>query len=354
MAHSTIGIQGDIEMCYHWNFNLFQEQMRKIVFKDHESTMEDKTNGHLPSDISVTLHDTLQKAFRESRPLLFDQQRNISTFSWDEDFSTCHFTDQELIDVASQFYEQVLGIDIFATLTHDYQRFLQFRSLSYTKQDPDFLGITYFNPLDGHNYAHIYRQNTSDDIITTVHEICHMLHQYQPFSSWDEGWYCMREADALFTELLLFDFLIQEKGYPENWKWDMRVDHLYTAMDDTNLTVLHEARCRLQEPTTIEEMKDFLKTWHIPLAMSNEQVASYQALATISELQDAYQYLISYFTALDLYHLYQNDPKTAKNAYSLFSTTTQNNILSFLQQIQVSFPWDGMKHLKQEIKILTK
>lgn len=320
-----------------------------------ESDILDDAYDIFDEEEILDLPNIVEQTILNSLPILVGKQGilNFPGFHETGYSDDCFFTNHEIVEIVQEFYQETFHIDIKPMLKDRNNSLLQF---DYCKDSPfHFFGTTYLNPFNLKNYINIIRCNKIEDLITTAHEVCHMMHMNRPFDS-STDMYFLGEADTMFTEKIFLDFLKEKGIYHQDLIEAMQIDYLYDACChatsiavnyalDGNLNFSHVKR------KTIEEY--FRKNkWSFPF--TKDEILSYQEGNTVNVLRSSYRDLFCYYTALDLYYEYQKDPEKAKYHYQLFGKIPTENFSFFLRSIGATFQNGDYHNLENEVKKYTK
>lgn len=367
---------------YRWNVEVFQKQLKNRQILLQNPSIDRRTKKELEDTYLNFKTDFLplinpQKSIRKeieqgiilegipvdkkieeyiihSLPYLVGKESNLidNDINTSSSFYRCYQSNSQMIDLIIQFYWTMLKIDILPYLIdQDGNSLIQFE---YNRnQLLNFSGFTYSNPFDQKNYGIIFRENTIEDMITTAHEISHMLHLKNNPTWFHQNSFYSMEADAIFIEMLLFDFLEQYYNYPRELLDNWRVDYLYNAIDYASIIALHYAIANISD-SSFENIEDFLRKQNIMLKLTENDLNYYECSHDLYSKENNYQNNFSYLIALDLYRQYKKNPELAIYYYQLFSTISRKNTEFFLRSLGITFPTDDFQNLKDEVKTYTK
>lgn len=367
---------------YRWNVEVFQKQLknRRILLQDpfidrrtkkelkgsylsfksdflpliniKKSTIKEIEQGVLLEEIPIDKN--IEDYMIRSLPYLVGKENDLidNSINTSTNFYRCYQSNSQMIDLITCFYWTMLKIDIRPYLMdRDGNSLIQFE---YNRnQALNSSGFTYANPFDQKNYGIVFRENTIEDIITTAHEISHMLHLKNNPTWFHQNSCYSKEADTIFIEMLLFDFLEQYYNYPKELLDNWRVDYLYNAMDHASIIALYYAIENISD-SSFENIDCFLKSQNILLSLTENDLNYYEYNYDLYSKENNYQNNFSYLIALDLYRQYKKDPELAIYYYHLFSNISRKNTPFFLRSLGITFPTDDFQNLKEEIKMYTK
>ena len=195
-------------------------------------------------------------------------------------------------------------------------------NIKYSKNTNQTYGATYIDSYNHIPYATIYRNNTSIDLVTTFHEIFHMIvreNEETHFSYKPKTIY--KETEGYFANLILGDILT-DIGLTKDFR-KIQVADLMSTRD-----ALYG----------ISSSKAFINS------VDNEQ--STKNLYIDDYLLDDIDIAFSYLTALDLYNLYQKDPEKVIDIILNLTKLNGENPKVELENMGITFHKDGCTNYK--------
>jgi len=283
-----------------------------------------------------------------------DIGQNYSLNFQEPEFTNLTITDAELIDKVRSLFEQLPvrsfleKFDIFSDPTKHLLHIKYFQKLL-----TDDSGLVFIDTKKHIPYGLISRCNNVQDIITTGHEIFHMIvrQQEQPFFA-KSNRAIFGEVEGCFANLLFSDMLANQE-FNNDEIFILNIKELIGILDIANTTFVAKNGFKLMVNGQIDfdKLSPILKSKNINSRVTENNFAYY-----IDEnyFEDDLNHNISYLVALDLYELYKKDPEKALHHLLTIPSLNGYHIKKDLEKIDVTFFQDNYSNLSKQCKKLLK
>ena len=269
-------------------------------------------------------------------------------------FTNLTINDDELIERTRILFEQLpvkYFLDKFDYFANPSKHLLHIRY--FQKLLTDDSGLVFIDPKNHIPYGLVSRCNTVQDIITTGHEIFHMVirEQEQPFFAYSSKT-VFGEVEGCFANLLFSDVLAN-KDFNNDEIFILNIKELIGILDIAKTTFVVENGFRLMTDGKIDfdRLSPILKSKNISTKVTKN---NFTYFIDENYFEDDLNHNISYLVALDLYELYKKDPEKALHHLLTIPSLNGHHIKKDLDKIDVTFFKDNYSNLSKQCKKLLK
>ncbi len=271
------------------------------------------------------------------------------------DLEPYYFGNQDLVDYTISLLEKIPNqyiVQKFKELSNPKNKLLHIKH-EY-KIPLKYYGLTFVDTEKHIPYGIISRKNTIQDIITSGHELFHMVlrEKEKPFFV-ESGKTIYTETEGYFANMLFCELLKQEGfssfGLDFLDSYDLFKNKY--IIQDSFITISALSNFKKLESIDFDKLDNYLREYNINSPINEINFQGYLRTDFVVDLNYAFSYLV----ALDLFSLYKKDPEKAINNLLNIPTLLGENIEKELKSIDVTFHEDGYQNLNNQCqKLLTK
>jgi len=265
-----------------------------------------------------------------------------------------YLNNQQLVDYTMSLISQIPNkkmVDEINSLIKSENNLLH---IKHRKKLPtDFFGFSVVNYIDHIPYGVISRENTIQDVITLCHEMFHMvLNKDKPLDLLTHKHDLYTEAEGYLSNLICYDLLTKDHYDEKEITFIRSWDLVKNTTSIINTFVTYTLLGYLKEDDTIRlrDAKKKLKEENVLVKINSKNYKSYFRDSYLSDVNNAFSYLC----ALDIYNKYQQVPDKAMHNLYTISNSKGTDIITELNQAEITFHQDGYQNLDKECKTLLK
>lgn len=325
-----------------WTLN----EIEKYYYKKFNFSLPQKTNYY-----KILLDDLESlKKFGYYMPIvrkanILGKKLNIKG----ETLARIKVSDAKLMEAADLFYQQFNGEFNLAYQMVQKGFEKRLRINKYRKVADGLTFSVYNTKL---SFLEVQREQTIQDFLTINHEIAHSIVNYiNKRSIWDVKKYPFIEVESLFFETLTNYQLLENE--------ETSTEALYLAFDiikdyltETNLICL---KANMYNDYSLKELIDKKKIKkYLKRKCKLENLKPKTILAT--KITDNFHYIISYFTAIEIFLIYRQDPQKALEslrAITKASGKTEGEYLSYVNSLGIN-PGENFQQYLELLKSFDK
>jgi len=270
-------------------------------------------------------------------------------FNGDDVFNRIKTTNQELVDIATDFFNKMTTPTIaskFQNILNDGTRI----QINYEKNNSNYGGLTLFEDLLKKRYIYIQRKNELLDLVLLPHEAFHYIFMGENNSIiGNYNTIYLNEVEGMFANILFTDYAdkIAENGskYFKNYFNNTYKLFVY----DTVIRYAIIQSITNKRKIKFNKLNQFLET----ICPSPEHFEnSEQFIKYLDTPQDfTITYTLSYLTAIDLYYKYLKDREEAFYSLECIRNYKKTNqLFNLLNNNGITFMNDNYENLKKYIK----
>lgn len=325
-----------------WTLN----EIEKYYYKKFNFSLPQKTNYY---KILLDDLDSLKK-FGYYMPIvrkanILGKKLNIKG----ETLARIKVSDAKLMEAADLFYQQFNGE--FNLAYQKVQKGFEKRlRINKYRKVADGLTFSVYNTKI--SFLEVQREQTIQDFLTINHEIAHSIVNYiNKRSIWDVEKYPFIEVESLFFETLTNYQLLENEATSTEALY-LAFDIIKDYLTETKLICL---KANMYNDYSFKELIDKKKIKkYLKRKCKLENLKPKTILAT--KITDNFHYIVSYFTAIEIFLIYRQDPQKALEsliAITKASGKTEGEYLSYVNSLGIN-PGENFQQYLELLKSFDK